>query len=68
MEVETGTAVRRWLPVHVWTYKGDGFAAVQWWFITSACVAVPAVWSWRRGRRDAGRGFEVNPARSVDAA
>jgi hypothetical protein len=55
MEVETGTAVRRWLPVHVW-------------FVTSVCVGVPTFWAWRKGPRDAAPGFEVSPATSARSA
>jgi hypothetical protein len=68
MELETGTVVRRWLPVHVWSYKGDGYAAVQWWFVTLACAGLPLVLAWRKGRRDAASGFEVSPAAPAGSA
>jgi hypothetical protein len=62
VEEECGAACHRWPPVHVWSYNGERFAAVQFW-----CVA--GAWGWRRRRwRDWVQGFEVNPNPQADPA
>jgi hypothetical protein len=57
-QIITGEAPRRRVPVRVFANLSEHNVAVELWAITLAS-AVPPAWSWRRGRRQRTRGFEV---------
>jgi hypothetical protein len=61
LEDEFAVAVQRWKPLR-YIERNNGLLVrvviLPWWTITAASAA-PALWAWRKRRREHTRGFEV---------